>query len=61
MKPKNMVFLILDFIGLSISTLIFDMLFLKKKALNRSSHPEVFCKKGALRNFTKTPVPGPLF
>ena len=32
-----------------------------QKAVNRSSRPEVFCKKDVLRNFAKAPVPESLF
>ena len=40
-------------------------IFMKSLRVDRSSRPEVFCKKGVLRNFTKftrkTPVPYLLF
>ena len=34
---------------------------LRKPLQNRSSRPEVFCEKSALKNFEKTPAPESLF
>ena len=73
-QPKTSVLNLTKLIGMLSSTVQAilsartQFLYLQKEqilALNRISHPEMFCKKGVLRNFTKihrkTPVPESLF